>query len=285
MKHLENIDFRDELLPIKIVKDRRATAIKIDNSTCAFHEAIEIKYYTEGESTLLVGTKTVHVKAGDIIVINPYEFHATVDIGNEKTAKYHLFMIGLDIFEGIRCPAVNLRNSLLEKRMHFKTKIEDHEKIQNILEEMVDEYAKRDEPSSFGLLGLCAELFCQLMRNFCDDDSTTHKDDTLKYYAVIEPALRMIRDDYSSDFTVDTLAEACNVSKYHFCRIFKSVMGTGAIQYLNTHRLKIADALLKNTSLSISEIADSCGFESSNYFSRLYKSSYGIPPRKTKKSK
>jgi AraC-like DNA-binding protein len=37
--------------------------------------------------------------------------------------------------------------------------------------------------------------------------------------------------------------------------------------------------LLKNTDLSISEIAVAVGFEDSNYFSRAFKRSYGLTPR------
>ena len=51
----------------------------------AFHEEIEIKCFYEGSATLLIGTQTVNVTKGDIVVINPYEFHATIDHEESKS--------------------------------------------------------------------------------------------------------------------------------------------------------------------------------------------------------
>lgn len=282
MKHLETIEFTDPTLPIKIIPNRQSTVNKIDNSSCAFHEALEIKYFFEGESTLLIGSDTVRAVAGDVIVINPYEFHATLDYGNTNKGKYHLFMIGLDFFEGHRCSDVNLRYALLEKRIVLNTKISNTVSVSEILKRLIEKGDNRDAKAKLLTLGLVAELFSELLTEAHIKDTDTKPSEVFKYYAVIEPALRMIRDDFSNKFTVDDFAEACNVSKYHFCRIFKSVMGMGSIQYLNSFRLRIADAFLKNTSLSISEIADRCGFEDVNYFSRIYKSTFGTPPKKSK---
>ena len=55
--------------------------------------------------------------------------------------------------------------------------------------------------------------------------------------------------------------------------------------YLNEYRVKVADTLLANTEKSISDIAEMCGFESTNYFCRRYKIFYGISPGKRRSSK
>ena len=75
--------------------DRKVTL----SGNTALHEDIEIKCFYEGTATLLIESQTVSVKAGDVVVINPYEFHATVDTGEEK-GKYNLFMLPLDYFSG-----------------------------------------------------------------------------------------------------------------------------------------------------------------------------------------
>jgi AraC-like DNA-binding protein len=55
--------------------------------------------------------------------------------------------------------------------------------------------------------------------------------------------------------------------------------------YLNDYRVKVADTLLGNTEKSITDVAESCGFESANYFCRRYKIFYGISPGKRRTSK
>ena len=90
----------------------------------------------------------------------------------------------------------------------------------------------------------------------------------------------MIRDGYYRKFTIEMLADACNISKFHFCRIFKTVMGMSAIRYLNFYRLRIADTLLKSSDKQIGEIAAACGFDDAGYFARIYKAQYGKKPSK-----
>ena len=65
-----------------------------------FHEEIEIKLFYEGSSTLIIDNNTIVTDPGDIVIINPYEFHSTVELGDTK-GRYHLIMIGLDFFENI----------------------------------------------------------------------------------------------------------------------------------------------------------------------------------------
>lgn len=282
MKHLENIDFTEESFPIKIIPHRASFVGTVDTATRAFHEAVEIKYFYEGESTLIIDSQTVHAAAGDVIVINPYEFHTTVDCGKLHPGKYHLFMIGLDFFEGAVGADINLRKLLLENQITFDSKISESSKIREILTRAVSEYEGKSPYFSLALFGLIAELFSELLRSHATEKRSRGGEDTFSRYAVIEPAIRLIRDGYSEQFTVDRLADACRISKYHFCRIFKAATGMSAIQYLNAYRLKIADTLLTNSAHTVSEAAALCGFDDVSYFSRIYKKHFNKTPQKAK---
>lgn len=282
MKHLENIDFSDETFPIKIIPRRTSFVSSVDRATQAFHEAVEIKYFYEGESTIIIDSKTVHAVAGDIVIINPYEFHTTIDCGKNSPGKYHLLMIGPNFFEGALGADVNLRKLLIENRETFVSKISGDNKLAEIISRAVSEYERADENSRLALFGLIAELFAYLLRDYRAEEKRYVGEKSIGYYAIIEPAIRLIRDGYSENFTVDRLAEECMISKYHFCRIFKATTGMSAIQYINAYRLKIADAMLQNTSRTVSEIASLCGFDDVSYFSRIYKKHFNISPIKAK---
>ena len=279
MKKTEAIYFSDQSFPLAVNLDRISTAAEDAVNVQAIHEAIEIKYFYKGESTLLVGEDTVEVRAGDVVVINPYEFHATLDGGGENVGRYHLFMIGLDFFEGAQGAGLDLRHLVFGKHTVFKNHFSGNERMCALLLHAAEEVCNGDSASRLALFGIFAQLFAELLR--CGTESRkTSGEDFLHYYNIIEPAIRMIRDEYSKDFTVEMLAEACSISKFHFCRVFKTVMGMGAIKYLNVYRLKIADNLLANTDRQISEIAYSCGFEDAGYFARSYKKQYGCSPSK-----
>lgn len=283
MKQLDSIIFKDTSFPVTILTHRTSTLDNIDTAKEALHEAIEIKYFYEGKSTLLVGEKTVQAEAGDIIIINPYEIHATIDYGKEKKGKYCLIMIGLDFFDGLIGADINLRHMVFGKRAMFKTHIKANRRMQEIMARIMAEKDEERPASKLALIGLIAELFALLLRDGIDEGEISSNVDMVRYYPIIEPAIRMIRDEYASkSFTVDILASACNISKYHFCRIFKAATGQSAINYLNSYRLKIANNMLKSTNKSVNEIALLCGFEDASYFCKLYKREFGITPKSCK---
>ena len=278
MNYIDDILFPDNSFPIIIKKKRAEVSDDLSAANRAMHEAIEIKYFYEGKSTLLINGKTVNTEAGDIIIINPYEFHTTVDYKREKNGKYCLIMIGLDFFNGMPAADLNLRQLLLNEQNLFKNQIKDDSRMQKILSEITEEYTELRPAYKLAITGLLAEFFSLLIRKGLENKISVSNSDSTRYYQTIEPAIRMIRDRYPEKFTIDMLANACRISKYHFCRIFKSVTGVSAIQYINAYRLKIADAMLSNTDRQISEIASICGFDDTGYFSKIYKKQFGKTP-------
>ena len=100
----------------------------------------------------------------------------------------------------------------------------------------------------------------------------------------IEQAVAYIRENFASDITLSSLAKRFSVSPEHFSRMFKKETGLGFSKYLNSLRLQHAEQLLKSESRqSITDVAQICGFEDSNYFSKKFKEAYGISPKKVQK--
>ena len=66
------------------------------------------------------------------------------------------------------------------------------------------------------------------------------------------------------------------VSRSHLYRVFMSNVGQSPIDYLTSYRISEACSLLKNSSLSIAEIAVSVGFFDQFYFSRVFKKVKGV---------
>ena len=96
---------------------------------------------------------------------------------------------------------------------------------------------------------------------------------------VIE-AIKYIQFNYSSDISVDDIANAVGISRSHLYRVFVSNLGQSPIDYLTEYRINEACELIKNTNLSISQIAVSVGFFDQFYFSRVFKKIKKIPPSK-----
>ena len=89
-------------------------------------------------------------------------------------------------------------------------------------------------------------------------------------------AIEYINNHYQAEINLDGICAHLNISKYHFCRKFKSAFGMTLTEYIQKTRLAAAEELLTYTSLSIGEIAERCGFSSMSYFSKLFKSLFGV---------
>ena len=71
---------------------------------------------------------------------------------------------------------------------------------------------------------------------------------------------------------------------HNFSRLFKKETGLGFSKYLNSLRLQYAEQLLKSAEgKNITRVAESCGFDDSNYFSKKFKEVYGISPKKVQR--
>lgn len=248
----------------------------------ALHEHIEIKCFYEGTSTLLIGNETVTVEAGDVVIINPYEFHATIDCGMpEQRGKYHLFMVPLDYFMSSNTGELDLRSLIFAEKKFFRSFFPKDNTLYRLLMRAVEEYEQKAHAYQTAILGLLMEVFVELLRRgLCKENPSATLGDAMRSYQLIEPALRHIRDNYAENITVEKLASLCQVSKHYFCRVFKTAMGKTAMDYLQDYRIAIADVMLGNVKSSISQVAASCGFENANYFSRCYKRHFGITPSK-----
>ncbi|MBR4036579.1 MAG: AraC family transcriptional regulator [Oscillospiraceae bacterium] len=103
---------------------------------------------------------------------------------------------------------------------------------------------------------------------------------TITQSSYVIEAIKYIQFNYSSDISVDDIANAVGISRSHLYRVFVSNLGQSPIDYLTEYRINEACELIKNTSLSISQIAVSVGFFDQFYFSRVFKKIKKIPPSK-----
>jgi transcriptional regulator GlxA family with amidase domain len=82
---------------------------------------------------------------------------------------------------------------------------------------------------------------------------------------------------------VERLASVSGVSEAHFARSFKQAFGLPPHRYLLTRRIERAIALLRDSDLSITEIAFRTGWESLGTFGRTYRDITGESPSATRK--
>lgn len=92
-----------------------------------------------------------------------------------------------------------------------------------------------------------------------------------------------IKNNYTEDLTLDSIAAVVQMSKSHFCREFKKVYGVTPIAYLVEYRISVSKILLANTENSVDKISELSGFGSTSYFCSVFKRIVGVTPRRYRK--
>lgn len=81
-------------------------------------------------------------------------------------------------------------------------------------------------------------------------------------------------------FTVENLAEGSCCSRGNLHLRLKNITGKSPVELIKTLRMKKACALLKDTEMPISDIAEQCGYQTPAYFITVFKNTFGETPGK-----
>jgi AraC-like DNA-binding protein len=95
---------------------------------------------------------------------------------------------------------------------------------------------------------------------------------------VTSKAIRAMHENAGRDWTVESLARLCGVSRSAFATRFRAVVGIGPIAYLLRWRMALAKEALRSGTTRIEEIAFSIGYKSASAFSTAFTHAVGCSP-------
>jgi AraC-like DNA-binding protein len=87
-----------------------------------------------------------------------------------------------------------------------------------------------------------------------------------------------IKENVLNKITIEELCKLACMSKATFYRVFKRELGMSPNEFLILERIKIAKKFIRETSVSINQIAYEVGFEDVNYFCRTFRKLEQISP-------
>ncbi|HEY4292442.1 AraC family transcriptional regulator [Luteibacter sp.] len=91
-------------------------------------------------------------------------------------------------------------------------------------------------------------------------------------------AIAYMDERLDQSFPVSSVADACGLSVNHFSRAFRRSMGKPPHRWLLDRRIDRARELLRDTALSLADIALACGFAEQSHFTRVFTRTVGMPP-------
>ena len=96
---------------------------------------------------------------------------------------------------------------------------------------------------------------------------------------LLQKAIAQVEKNLSNDqYTVEELSSDLCMSRMTFYRKIQSLTGQKPTEFIRTIRLRHAAELLRKGELTVTEVSYATGFSSVSYFSRSFRTMYGVPP-------
>jgi len=104
-----------------------------------------------------------------------------------------------------------------------------------------------------------------------------------EYLQCIYKVIYYVEQNYDDNLTLEELSKVAGFSKYHFHRIFNSIVSENLSDYIRRVRLSSTTMKFK-TNLNITQIAQTSGYETNASFSKAFKNHFGITPKEFSKN-
>lgn len=231
------------------------------------HEETEFLFVEEGSFKISINDDFLSVSAGDIVLLNANVPHSVAD----KTPTVYSVLFSDIELSGL--PAGNLipdtEHPILDARS-------DYFYYLRYLEDAAREFAQEPVKDNGAAAFLLTAMLLKIIR-------AKFNDQPVQNLSIAERTKRYIEQNYHIELSLNDLANQFFVSPYHLSHTFKDEVGISPIQYLIQHRIKVAQNLLQNTDLPVSEIASKVGYPNANYFNLIFKKIVGTSPGKYRK--
>ncbi|MDR3284860.1 MAG: AraC family transcriptional regulator, partial [Treponema sp.] len=141
-----------------------------------------------------------------------------------------------------------------------------------IFGELFSAYLDKEPGYTFRING----LFLLLIHRLVELSANKH-DDAAKDFRIIR-AKRYIEKHFTDNLPVHTIADKFNLNPIYFDALFKKETNMTIHQYLIRTRIRNALNMLRSGEYKVREVAESCGYDDTLYFSKQFKAVMGFPP-------
>jgi len=252
----------------------------------------ELLYVKEGEITGQLGSRQLHVQAGELLYIPAGVYHHIIVNSNPDAV---FLGIHFDYFDELEIQAdqdiIVKEASVQPLKFCLEPEFEHYTPLSEVpvfvppaqsvlmMEQLIDEFTQRPPGFEIACRSLMQQILLLLWRGQVNSKKKVHS----KYG---EPMLRlaaMMEIRFEEDWSYDALARQVNLQADYFAKLFKEVIGMPPNKYLQFIRHREARRLLRETDQTIEVIGERVGYKDLHYFSRIFHKWEGVSPRAYRK--
>lgn len=227
-----------------------------------FHGAVELILVEEGALMAIQEGKSRLVSTGEIIVNSSYMIHGytTPDYAKTIVATIPLATVP------------SLQNALSQKK--FAAEILGAEEAAECARLLQLAAEPAHERNPFYMNGLNLAVLALLIEKIGLKEKAPSAESDL-----VREILIYLQDHFAEELTVAGTAARFGYSAGRFSHIFNARVGCSFTRYINGLRCRMAEKLLRESGLPLTDVASACGFSSLRTFHRVYREYAGHTPR------
>ncbi len=244
------------------------------------HIEYELFYLESGEAIFGVENYEIALHPQNVMFINPGTDHY-VKKAVEESLDFHYYSLVFDSsvlgYEGDKIRSI-FDSIRISRSLHLPPEI--LAKIKQI--------AIAQKKEIFGCEVMVKSVLFEIISYILEtkqyveiSDNVTHNQN--HGISAIDVSLKYVREHYRESITMDDLLRVTSYSKSHFIRLFKKYTGMNLTDYINKYRIEKSCLDLIYTSKNITEIAIENGFNTVQYFSKIFKTYMNCTPKKYQK--
>lgn len=224
-------------------------------------------YLVSGEIDFIEGESVTTLSRGSLIIYppkTPYQYKCVST--DENVQFFWVHFTGSQAQELLE--KYNLR---LYPHIH-KILINNH--IDSRFKALFDGFATNDSFRESDLSALLNRLLIEIGRIVSISGTGTGR---------LHKSIRYLNANYSESIKITELAKMENMCVTAYNQHFKKCVGAPPTKYIIKLRMQHAIDLLLNSELSIQEVSLRCGYSDYNFFTKVFKNEFGVPPTKYRK--
>lgn len=256
-------------------QDPRPASVEVHH-----HDFYEVYFFLGGRMDYRVEGRIYHLEPGDLLLINPLEFHQPITDPGDAVVERIVLWISKTYLEQFSTGELSLTrcfdNALRPHTNLLRPSPAQRADITLRLGELIRERYGQEYGGELCAEGILLQFMVELNRMALR--SAAAQDAQQETSPLISKVLTYINAHYNEDLSLEGLAQRFYVSKYHLSHEFSRIVGTGVYRYIMLKRLMIAKQMISN-GVSPGIAYSNCGFSDYANFYRAFKAQYGISPR------
>lgn len=242
-----------------------------------FHSTFELFYLVSGERCFFIKDRTLQIKEGDLVLVQPNVLHRTTNAGLPEHERI-IVNFQEDFIAMQKFFLSQVLRQIFDKEYTVISLSPQHRiHVEDLLQQIQQEVQGQNTGFEVYVKTLVLQILVYVCR-LLEQNSVKPLAYSSPIHEKVSEIARYINSHYSQNLSLHYLADRFYISPYYLSRIFKEVTGFTFVEYLNSVRVKEAKKLLEISNLKVNVIAEKVGFGSITHFGRVFREITGHAP-------